>query len=225
MEHGSTQKGIGAARASRLMRTARLASDYAGHRITDDLYLGSVLCDTADVLGGQSSVLIEGTQGYGLGLHAGYYPHCTSGDCRAIDFLAQAGLPPQDVETWVVLRTFPIRIAGNSGPLDGEVDWATVGVDPEFTTVTKKMRRVGLWDMGLARAAVKANGGGARVRVALTFADYWWPELKDADGSWSGTIPDATMADKIAIVEEHIGAEIVMLGTGPKSQLIKEGSV
>src|SRR5699024_7206253 len=64
-------------------------------------------------------VVVEGTQGYWLGLHAGHYPQSTSNNARPIDFLAMAGLNPWEWDFYPigVTRTNPIRVAGNSGPL------------------------------------------------------------------------------------------------------------
>lgn len=181
---GSTGKGIGAARADRLMRTAPRVRDH--YEVVMRLqYEGVLVVQTAPLLRGlprQAVVIIEGTQGYGLGLHAGHYPQCTSGDCTAIDFLAQVGLSPfgHEVEPWIVARMFPIRVAGNSGPLYRETSWAELGLPEERTTVTQKVRRVGHWDDDLFMQAVEANGGSDEVRVALTMIDQRWPEARGA---------------------------------------------
>lgn len=179
---GSTAKGIGAARADRLMRKAPVAADRL-----DDRYLHP---DTAyemqmlHQMGG--NILIEGTQGFGLGLHAGYYPFCTSNDCAAIDFVSACHIQPhKQTDNWVVFRTYPIRVAGNSGPMFGETDWETLAaksggyIQQERTTVTKKVRRVGQWDHMLAMDAIVANGGVQydRLHPVLTFADYLDPNL------------------------------------------------
>lgn len=223
-ENGSTRKGIGAARAARAVRQAILVEDHENTNITDDVAIGELLGDAAASLRlhdkRHGDVLVEGTQGYGLGTHAGYYPYCTSGDCRAVDFLAQAGLPPRDVDTWLVLRTYPIRIAGDSGPLKGEISWERIGVPPEFTTVTKKERRVGVWDRVLARDAVDANGGWPHVKVALTFVDYWWPELAGATDL--AQIPKELVAS-LQLLQQEIDSKIYMLGTGPNTQILTEG--
>ena len=76
-------------------------------------------------------------------------------------------------EVWLVARVHPIRIAGNSGPLFGEQTWEQVGVPAEYTTVTKKERRVGRWDADLVREAIEANGDP---HLVLTFYDYIRPE-------------------------------------------------
>jgi len=177
------------------------------------------------VIGG--NVQIEGTQGYGLGQHAGFYPYCTSSDCTAMDFLAMAGCPPwlatpDDLEIWVVYRTLPIRVAGNSGPLRHETTWEQVGQPEEYTTVTRKVRRVGLWDAVLARQAFLANGhqaGRANVFAALTMADYLAPGLAGCRNL--GEIPDQSVHDQfdqiVSRYSKDIGALIRVVGTGPAS--------
>lgn len=221
---GTTGKGIGAARADRIMRKATLAYELEG---VGGLHLADVPLMEMLALAHGSTVQIEGTQGYGLGLHAGDYPHCTSSDCRAIDFMAMAGVQPWSthvgtLEIWVVLRTYPIRIAGNSGPMVGEMSWdelktKTGGyVEPEYTTVTQKLRRVGMWDNELAKAALAANGGGQNknVHVALTFADYVHPEI-------SGLHEPGMISNRVRRwldgVQNEIGCEIELIGTGPSS--------
>lgn len=223
---GSTSKGVGAARAARIMRTAELFGDWA------TLCSRYHVIDTAQYLelklGSGYSVIVEGTQGYGLGLHAGFYPFCTSSDCRAVDFLAMAGISPWSswvsaFEVWVTLRTYPIRVAGNSGPLFDEQDWGTLGewsgghIKPEFTTVTKKMRRVGGWDSDLARAAIRANGGpGGATRVALTFLDYIDPALADKALYVDVANSDDAM-DFISMVEQQLDNPISLVTTGPNA--------
>lgn len=186
---GSTGKGIGAARAERIMRQASIAAEIESALAT----VGRVepVSRYSRLFSVYTAVQVEGTQGYGLGLHAGFYPQCTSSDCTAVDMLAMAQISPwaflaDMLDIWVVFRPYPIRVAGNSGPLIGETTWEALGLEPEFTTVTKKMRRVGHWDSDLARDAVAANGG-RRVKVALTMADQIDPALAgttDPEAVW-----------------------------------------
>ncbi len=230
-QHGSTQKGIGAARAARLLRHAELW----GGQSTDLLGFGAKSNDVArlahDQLAGGGTVLIEGTQGYKLGTHAGDYPFCTSGDARAIDFMAQAGISPWDpaideLEVWVTFRTYPIRIAGNSGPMLNELEWETLAqrsrghIKPEFTTVTKKQRRIAEWDHQLAQDAIAANGGD--VKLALMFFDYkfpGWAGRTTADLNRSHPDEWATLRFLLHSVERaHFpGRKVDLLGTGPQS--------
>lgn len=188
---GSTAKGIGAARAARLWREAPTWQEWRKDTRIEQLAACSMVptaAMAASALNSDLDVVIEGTQGYGLGLHAGEYPFCTSSDCRAIDFLAMAGLSPWAANTqvfvWPVFRTYPIRVAGNSGPMYWELSWEELAkrtegyIKPEQTTVTKKTRRVGEWDAELARRAMVANGWPSDiVQPVLTFVDYIFPEL------------------------------------------------
>jgi len=215
---GSTGKGVGKTRAARIMRTCDL---YGTRRRW-------AVRDAWQAIAGPVHVIVEGTQGYALGLHAGWYPYCTSSDCRAIDFMSMAGIPPQAADVWVVLRTWPIRVAGTSGPMHQEVTWDVVGQPVERTTVTNKVRRVGRWDRDLARAAVKANG---RCKVALTMVDYDLPFLAGETGSygaWAAAagmtygpgIDPVVLAEKyLATVESDCGAPIRLVGTGPDTIL------
>lgn len=222
---GSTGKGIGGARAARIMRTAKLVGEDKD-LVTELADRGVVVDDVNhrlyDVLQRKSGdVIIEGTQGYGLGLHQGYYPQCTSSDCRAIDFLSMAGVDPNwadDYRVVLVARTYPIRVAGNSGPLKDETSWEELGLAPEHTTVTKKVRRVGAWDAALTREAVWANGGRKVVEVFLSMVDYLVPgvagrtEFAELDNE---TL--AGLADLVEGINLDLDADVYWVGTGPNS--------
>lgn len=229
---GSTGKGIGAARADRIMRTAARIADsdraighiergLGGQIVENDLeFIETWLQDP------QASVVIEGTQGYGLGLHAGYYPQCTSSDTRACDFLAMAGISPWNTHitsltVWVAARVYPIRVAGNSGPLQGETTWDELGLDPEYTTVTHKVRRVGQWDPTLIRNAVLANGGPSPcVQIALTMADQKIPEIAGFEGSLRTEMEAfPSLAQLVWQVEHDAQAKVAMVTTSDRTAL------
>lgn len=216
---GSTAKGVGAARADRVWRTADLAGGM--HLPTDVARLIDDYHDTGH------DVIIEGTQGYGLGLHAGKYPFCTSGDARAIDMMAQAGVSPwtwsmDRVQVWVVFRTRPIRVAGNSGPLRNETSWADLGLPEEYTTVTKRVRRVGEWDPELAWDALLANGApSAPIRVAITMLDHLFPEVAGVRLEEDLTAHAKSWLD---IRAKELGLPIDMVGTGPATQVMTIGA-
>lgn len=220
---GSTGKGIGAARAMRIMREAEII-EKGDWEYDQWESIVPVAAEATKWLQSGGTVQIEGTQGYGLGLHAGYYPYCTSSDCRAIDFLAMAGISPwaqyvTDFEVWVVLRTLPIRVAGNSGELYGEMTWSELEersgghIRAERTTVTNNIRRIGRWNPILAGEAVRANGGGGSVKVALTMIDYIWPALAEQKAESALANPDIQrfLGDR----QNEIGAAIQLIGTGP----------
>lgn len=212
---GSTAKGIGAARADRIMRTADRVGDRAD--LFPDLHLAGPVSPSL-----QAPVVIEGTQGYGLGLHAGHYPQCTSGNTRAVDFLAQAHVnawdtEPDQFQIHMVVRPNPIRVAGNSGPLHNETSWDELGLEEERTTVTKKVRRVGAFDPDQVREAIQANGA-SRVHVHLAMADQ-------VDSRLAGLIdPDDLPKDQspeLGMLVQFIQrfAPVVALGTGPATTM------
>lgn len=219
---GSTAKGIGAARSDRIWRRAETVKRFAG--MLPASMTSSTRFLTYELVRG-AHVVIEGTQGYGLGLHTEYYPQCTSGDARAIDFLAQAGLSPwanyiEDIEVWVVARTRPIRVAGNSGPLAGETSWDALGIPAERTTVTQNVRRVGSWDSALVRDAVAANGGddNPRVKLALTMVDYEIPGVRGVtDWDKLGESVQDALRGLINEVSHAVGARVELVGTSPTS--------
>lgn len=212
---GSTGKGIGAARADRIMRRALTWGQFeaATGKEVRDMRFGVDL----DLMG-FDSILVEGTQGYGLGLHTHFYPQVTSSDCRAIDFLAMAGISPwhQKVRLTVqlVARVFPIRVAGNSGPMLGERTWDQLGLPEERTTVTNKVRRVGEWDEDLVIHAIADNGGGEfnpDVSLALTMVDQLYPELRDKTELHDRAV---TYVDTL---EHDLQTYINFVGTGPNT--------
>lgn len=214
---GSTGKGIGAARADRIMRKAQRVKD--DPFLVDELQVRGIEV-TDKPIPCNAHVIIEGTQGYGLGLHAGHYPQCTSSNTRAIDFAAMAGLNPWDFDdfaVWAVARVYPIRVAGNSGPLKDETSWDELGLPEELTTVTKKVRRVGHWDADLVREAVRANGVRATT-VALTMVDQKFPDaagLSNVDsGDKTAPILDEAVLRFIQHVQVDAGARVSLVTTG-----------
>lgn len=225
---GSTAKGIGAARADRIWRNARRVKDAPevfGH-------LGRI----AGVAGIRHqvgvSVVIEGTQGYGLGLHAGYYPQCTSSDARAIDFLAMAGISPWDLQdprhdlrVWVVIRPYPIRVAGNSGELAGETTWDRLGLPEEKTTVTQKTRRVGTFEPEIVQQALEANGYTC-TRIALAMADQVAPSLAGAQTHQAISEMPQAEAERLQELLWKIPslARLQQIGTGPDSHIDIDGT-
>ncbi len=121
-------------------------------------------------------IIIEGTQGFGLSLlHSSYYPFVTSRDTSAAGFISEAGLSPLDVDDIVmVLRTFPIRVGGYSGPLPFEVNWDIVSSELgkeiiEYTSVTKKIRRVGYFHPEVIRKTILTN---RPTTIVLNHVDY-----------------------------------------------------
>ena len=124
-------------------------------------------------------LIVEGTQGFGLSiLHGGHYPYATSRDTTAAGALSESGISPRDVDcVALTLRTFPIRVGGNSGPLPLETTWETIARDcgsgadlTEITTVTGRPRRVASFHKEVVFRAIRANRPDL---VFLNHVDYF----------------------------------------------------
>jgi adenylosuccinate synthase len=217
------REGIGAATAARVMRTANSVT-------AEDIFVESDAIELGDVpkiLHGaknESHILLEGTQGTGLSLTTGFFPYTTSRNTTAAGLLADCGLGPGDLgKTIVVMRTYPIRVAGNSGPFfpdSREITFEDLNVEPERTTVTKLMRRIATFSMWQAKQAVDLNAG-RRTRIALMFGDYIAPELEGAT-EWPFN-PDSEGLKKldrlIVDIQVQTGAMVDIVGTGPDTIL------
>ena len=179
---GGTGRGGGAATAARVMRVPEpeLARD-----VPD---LKPYLRPSAEILDAayarRDRVFLEGTQGTGLSLYHGPYPHVTSRDTTVAGCLAEAGIPPGRVGRVVmVCRTYPIRVqnpkGGTSGYMGTELSWEEIsrrsGIPvrelrkAEKTSTTKRRRRVAEFDWELLHRAASLN---RPTDIALTFADY-----------------------------------------------------
>ncbi|MEW6147747.1 MAG: adenylosuccinate synthetase [Bradyrhizobium sp.] len=211
---GSTGSGTGAALVRRIGRASTV------HLAKDEPRLRPYIDDTAqlmrDILAKGQRIVIEGSQGFGLSvLHGGFYPHATSRDTTAAAFISEAGLSPFDVdEIALVLRAHPIRVAGTSGPLQDEMSWKELAAEAglsedykELTTATKKVRRIGRFEVDVVRRAIAAN---QPTSIVLNHVDYVDPALARGERS-------SRASDFLASVESRIGATIAMVGFGPDS--------
>lgn len=206
----STLSGTGAAVKNRILRNpskVRLASDDNRINTVDTKYL--MRC----ALNKCRNIVIEGSQGYGLSvLHSEYYPYVTSRDITASGILSECGLSPFDVENVVmVLRTYPIRVGGNSGPLKNELSWSDVANRAgysdliEYTSCTNRIRRVGAFDDDIVKQAIMANSPNIIVMNHLDYID-------------ASVLGKTKITDKcknfISQVEADISRKINMVGTG-----------
>lgn len=225
---GSTGEGVGAAREARVSRDPnkfKLFADVAKEWGLDDL----VCVNTPALLNGAikrgENVLLEGTQGSGLSLIHGPWPYVTSNDTNAAQLAADAGIPPHWVtDVLLVVRTHPIRVAGNSGPLWKETTWTDMSKKvgksvEEKTTVTRLTRRVGEWDSVLVSESARLN---APTSVALTFADYIDPECEGVN-EWVLLSPK--VRDFISMVENVTEAPVEFVGTGGDGWQVAERPV
>lgn len=209
---GSTGSGTGAAVIERARRTGRdiLASDDPRLRV----FLGDTTVCMRDALKKDARVVIEGTQGFGLSLlHSPDYPYATSRDTSAAAFVSEAGLSPLDVDQVVlVIRAFPIRVAGHSGPLPNEITWDDIPKNRdgrgirEYTSVTKEARRVAKFDLEVVRAAIKAN---APTTIVLNHLDYLDPSPRKNERY------SVAVKQFLRKVEKQIEAPVNYVGCGP----------
>jgi adenylosuccinate synthase len=93
----------------------------------------------------------------------------------------EAGISPRLVdEIIMVVRTFPIRVAGEqAGPLRGEITWENLQRESgyphdltELTTVTRKRRRVARFDLDLVLDACQVNRPTSLVVHGLDYLGY-----------------------------------------------------
>lgn len=269
----------------------------SGVRFDDTVRLANSAFDQ----GGQ--ILIEGTQGTFLDLHLGPYPYTTHKQTQVANWLAEAGLSASlPIEVILVARTYPIRVAGNSGPMPHEISWGdlarrinrqlefhalaprvkedsirqfeeacrevaneywktrgaggqsldlrqpnmwkieswhqkmredhrgfvselhatAISMLPgpvvqdlsrlfELTTVTRKLRRIAIFDRDMMGESVMLNRPSS---IVLTFANYWWPNL------WDSTRPDIgdEMRDRLAQMTRDFDTPISHFTTGPRQE-------
>lgn len=216
---GSTLSGTGVA----VIERSRRCMDNPVVMAKDIEELKPYLADTKDYMrqsiDGGAHIVIEGTQGYGLSnYHAKDYPYATSRDTTAAFFLAESGISPLDVEHIIMtVRAFPIRVSGNSGPLENEIDWMTVSKESgskeyfeEKTTVTQKTRRVARFDSKIVKEAIIANKPDIIVLNHLDYLDYSNKESMQLTDLQKSFVKD---------VETKIGRKIDYYGNGEMSMI------
>jgi adenylosuccinate synthase len=216
---GSTQSGTGSAVLSRIARTGEVTFAESEPRLKG--FVRPVVTFLRDRLKGGQRVLVEGTQGFGLSvLHSKYYPYVTSRDTTAAGFVSEAGLSPLDVDdVVVVLRAFPIRVSGNSGPLPDEITWDEVTAEAgsnspiiEHTSVTKKVRRVARFHPEVVLQAIMVN---RPTRVVLNHVDHVDASCRGADA----LSPKASgFVDRVELLIEH---PIAYVGVGPSTMIAR----
>ena len=214
---GSTFSGTGSAIMRRMLRQdgVRLAGD--SELINKYCTVRSVATLLQNALSMGDDVIVEGTQGFGLSLlHGPHYPYVTSRDTTAASFIMEAGLSPRHVNKIVmVLRTFPIRVGGSSGPIDNETTWEQVRLYsdapeaiPEYTSVTHRLRRVAFFDVEFIKTACRYNMPTGLAVMGLDRIDY--------TNYKALCYQDLTERAKgfIEMVEAETGVPVQIIGTG-----------
>lgn len=189
---GSTQKGTAQAWINRMMRDADNHC-LASHR-REELVSASVIFSHFNIhvcsnefylhtLNSCENVLLEGCQGYSLGISSGFWPYVTARECTVAQLCADTLVSPLCLTDVIgTARTYPIRVAnrfneagsmvGFSGPHypdQTETTFEDIGQPVEYTTVTKLPRRVFTFSHDQITQAVQANGVTG---VFLNFLNY-----------------------------------------------------
>jgi len=181
--------------------------------------------DTVDILNRlidkNIPIMIEGTQGSILSLHHGYKRKTTSRDTNAANWCSEAGVSPLSVRNvYGTMRTFPIRVAGDSGPMPGqEITWEEVtkfsgSPEPiiEVTSATRRKRRVSTMGEEQLRRALDLN---RPTNLMLTFVDYLNYEDRFKT-SWDSLTQKTR--DWITVLETKMGVFFNYLSTGPNPE-------
>jgi adenylosuccinate synthase len=227
---GSTGEGVGSARLARVGRTKIGGFHHAFQipelgvyqELVEDLpwdWTDLLVDDTPKRLNEANErgekILLEGTQGSGLSLiHGPEWPYATSTDTNACQMLADVGFSPLVVEDIImVVRTYPIRVWGNSGPMYKETDFDQLSEKLgkkviERTTVTKKVRRISEWDPPLFEHALVLN---KPTQIAITFLDYL--DMANEGKDNINDLTDETIKF-IERVQETSGCPVTFLCTG-----------
>ncbi len=203
---GSTGTGCGPANADRVNRSIKRAEDIL--EMKD--YLTDVPQEVNDALDDEKDVFIEGSQGFGLSLYYGTYPFVTSKDTTASTAAADVGVGPTRIDdVIVVFKSYITRVG--EGPFKTEIsqDEAESRGLEEYGTVTGRRRRVGDFDMDLARESCMINGA---TQIALTCVDRIFPKcerVKDYS-QLSGEVKRF-----IEEIEGETGVPVTIISTGP----------
>lgn len=227
---GSTMKGVGAATIQKIKRS----TDPKQQNLAREMLMGTPLegfvvdrweyaryVDMAEVM------LVEGAQGFSLGINSGFYPYTTSRECTVAQLLSDCGLPislmkSDETRVWGAARTYPIRVAnrfkdgvqvGWSGPCypdQHEMDWSEIGVEPELTTVTRLPRRVFSFSVQQIEDAIRMNGVNA---IFLNFGNYMTSNAFDE------------LVEKINAINPAVKVELIGFGPTVDDVMVEYGSV
>ena len=124
-----------------------------------------------DALARGERVLLEGAQATFLDLDHGTYPFVTSSNPVAGGACVGSGLGPRDITTILgIAKAYVTRVGAGPFPteLDGDTAEYLVTHGHEFGTNTGRRRRVGWFDVVMARQAVRLN---SLSEIALTKLD------------------------------------------------------
>lgn len=215
---GSTKKGCGAAMIEKIRRNpedAITAHDFRTEvmRFSETNFIDIKVATSngyAHEMDKAEVMLVEGAQGFTLGINSGFYPYTTSRECTPAQILTDCAVPMRWVTNIVgTMRTYPIRVAnrfdeegsmiGWSGPHfsdQKEITFDELGQEIELTTVTQLPRRIFTFSARQTQEAIRAVQPD---EIFLNFVNY---------------CKDDTFA-KIVKTINDAGGTIRYLGRGP----------
>lgn len=214
----STGKGIGPAMIDKLRRDPRA--------VAKQTYMPILPLEFPLELGwdrfwdwSKDRVFVETAQGFSLGVNsARFYPNVTTRECTVMQAISDARIPAQMVKKVVAtFRTYPIRVGntdtGYSGdiyPDQEETTWEALGLEPELTTVTKRVRRVFTWSRLQFKDCIAANRPDV---IFINFLNYMF------DGGEGQELLDHIREDYLSVMGREPDA--ILGGFGPYSSDIQ----
>lgn len=216
------REGIGSAMAAKVLRSARCvqAKDFEPLK----RYTTNTSEHLNDQLDKGIDVLVEGTQGFGLSIDYGEFPYVTSRNVTVSALADSIGVQPEYFQTNIigVARTFPIRVAGNSGPFaegSKELSWTQMrdllgdkSLAVERTSVTNLPRRIATFSESQYVDACRVN---RPTEIALTFADY----LDKSAYMANDVGRSQAIMGFINHLEDLYPAPVTLVNTGPNSTI------
>src|SRR5690606_31862831 len=173
-------------------------------------YTVDVPLEVNEALDEGRDVFIEGSQGFGLSLYYGTYPFVTSKDTTASTAAADVGVGPTRIDdVIVVFKSYITRVG--EGPFKTEMsqeEAEKMGIE-EYGTVTGRRRRIGLFDMDLARESCMINGA---TQIDLTCVDRLFPQCERVKDYSRLNAETKRFIDEI---EGETGVPVTIISTGP----------
>lgn len=203
---GSTGSGCGPANSDRVLRTIGLARDVPEL----EEYLADVSLECNEVIDDGEDIFIEGSQGFALSLYYGSYPFVTSKDTTASTFAADVGVGPTKVDEVInVFKSYISRVGEGPFPTEMTQEEAESQGLEEYGVVTGRRRRIGYFDMDLAKESCRINGA---TQIALTCVDKLYPDCARTQdyGDLSGETK--RFIDEI---QAETGVPVTIISTGP----------
>ncbi|MBQ8017120.1 MAG: adenylosuccinate synthetase [Methanobrevibacter sp.] len=202
---GSTGSGCGPANSDRVLRTIGLAKD--APELED--YITDVSVSVNEAIDNGEDVFIEGSQGFALSLYYGTYPFVTSKDTTASTFAADVGVGPTKVDEVIdVFKAYISRVGEGPFPTEMTQEEAESKGLEEYGVVTGRRRRIGYFDMELAKESCRINGA---TQIALTCVD----RLYDCAGVQDYAELPSECKKFIEDIQTGTGVPVTIISTGP----------